>query len=354
MTQYAFSKTWHISPNNTLAAQTDAKLTNQTFLLNMVKLLTGGTAYNMNGVAGASAFAWRDTGGNVVASPKVPGTIRYTCNSVAVSTLGVNNLALPTDFVAANAASPHSWWIVDFADIGVEVMFALDATNTNVANLTIIASPYAATGNRFAVGTTTANPATPALAYTIQSVQPHGGCASTNAALVLQMWTSSDGECVKFGVCNGGEMNTILKVEKPKNTDALWTNPNVVYFKGASAATSTVTVALMHTASNYYAYANATAVTLSQSMPYFNGTACVSLQTSPNAISGKWDMYRQTIGKGVAPVQGEHARLHDEWWAPLTLVTGDISAADAPYAEGRVVVVGDQYWPWCGLDFVKA
>jgi len=355
MTLYAFKKTWQISPNNALAAQADVLTTNRNALLNMFNALLGLGSYNVNGDVGAGTFDWYDTDGNVVASPTNFATIRYTCNSSAVSTLGANNITLPTHFVFNSAGSAHTWAIFDFTAIGVEVMFAFDAAQASGNTITVIASPYATTGNRFAAGTTTANPATPSGAYTVQSLQAFGGSAAVNAPVKIHVWKTSDGEAFEIIMCNGGEPNTVFRVEKPVVSSANWTNPSVVYYKGASAATSVITVALIHTAANFFAYAEAQAVVFSLSMPYIAGTSAVSLATAVNGISDEWDMYEQAIAKSAAPVQGTHGELNDVWWAPLTLQTTNISAASSPYPAGRLAVVGDQFRPWVpGQDFLAS
>jgi len=355
MTLYAFKKTWQISPNNALAAQADVITTNRNALLNMFNALTGAGSYNVNGDVGAGTFDWYDTDGNAVVSPANFATIRYTCNGSAVSSLGVNNITTPAHFLFNSAGNAHTWAIFDFTAIGVEVMIAFDAANASGATHTVIVSPYAATGNRFAAGTTTANPATPAGAYTVQSLATWGGSVTTNAALKIHIWKTSDGEAFEVIMCNGGEPNTVFRVEKPVVSSANWTNPSVVYCKGASAATSVVTSSLMHTSPNFYAYAEAQAVIFALTMPYISGSTAISLATAVNGISDEWDMYEQSIAKSGAPVQGVHGELNDVWWAPLTLVTTNISAASGIYPAGRLAVVGDQFRPWVpGQDFLAS
>jgi hypothetical protein len=355
MTLYAFKKNWQISPNNALAAQADTLTTNRTALLNMFNALLGLGSYNVNGDVGAGTFDWYDTNGNAVASPANFAAIRYTCNGSAVSSLGVNNITLPTHFVFAAAGNAHTWAIFDFTVIGVEVMIAFDAANASGATHTVIVSPYAATGNRFAAGTTTANPSTPVGAYTVQTLAAWGGVSTTNAALKIHVWKTDVGDVFEVIMCNGGEPNTVFRVEKPVVSSANWTNPSVVYCKGASAANSVVTVSLMHTVANFYAYAEAQAVTFSLAAPYIAGTLAMTLATAVNGISDEWDMYEQSLGKSAAPVQGVHGELNDVWWAPLTLVTTNISAASSPYPAGRLAVVGDQFRPWVpGQDFLAS
>jgi len=355
MTLYAFKKTWQISPNNALAAQADTITTNRTAVLNMFNALLGLGSYNLNGVVGAGTFAWYDTDGNSVASPTNFATIRYTCNGTAVSALGVNNITLPTHVVFNSAGSAHTWAIFDFTAIEVEVMVAFDAVAATGNNATIIASPYGATGNRFAAGTTTANPATPSGAYSLQTTAAWGGCGATNAAIKIHVWKTSDGQVFEVGMCNGGETSALFRVERPVVSSALWTHPSVVYGKGAASNVSVVTSALMHTASNFYAYAVAQAATFSLSMPYINGTSVISLATAVNGVSGEWDMYEQSLCKSAAPVQGCHGELNDVWWAPLTLQTTNVSAASSPYPAGRLAVIGDQWRPWVpGFDYLAS
>ncbi len=351
MTLYAFKKTWEISPNNALAAQADVATTNKNALLNMFNALTGAGSYNMNGATGAGTFAWYDVTGGTSPAPANFAAVRYSCNGTAVSSLGVNNITTPSHIVTAPAASPHTWIILDFPVIQVEVMLALDSGATNYNNMTVVASPYGVTGNRFAVGTTTANPATPVGAQVVQSQTAYGGSATVNAAIKIHVWKTSDGEVFEVGMCNGGKFNTLFRVEKPIVSSTAWTFPHYVYFKGAAANTSVCTVALLHTASNLYTYAAGAAVQFSLSMPYLAGTNCCAAQAAVNGVSGAWDMYKQGICKATAPAQGMHGELNDVWWCSSTLVAGNISAASSPYAAGRLACIGDQLRPWvAGLD----
>lgn len=351
MTLYAFKKTWEITPNNALAAQADVATTNKNAILNMFNVLTGAGSYNLNGDVGAGTFDWYDTNGDAVASPANFAAVRYSCNSTAVSSLGVNNITTPSHIVTASAASPHTWIILDFPVIHVEVMIALDSGASNYNNMTIVASPYGVTGNRFAVGTTTANPATPVGAQVVQSQTAYGGSATVNAAIKIHVWKTSDGEVFEVGMCNGGKFNTLFRVEKPIVSSTAWTFPHYVYFKGAAANTSVCTVALLHTAANLYTYAAGAATQVSLTMPYIAGTNCCAAQTAVNGVSAAWDMYKQAIGKSGAPAQGIHGEMNDVWWCSSTLVAGNISAASSPHPAGRLWCIGDQFRPGVpGLD----
>lgn len=346
MTLYAFKKTWEISPNNALAAQADVATTNKNALLNMFNALTGAGSYNLNGNTGAGTFAWYDVTGGTVSSPANFAAVRYSCNGTAVSSLGVNNITTPSHIVGAAAASPHTWIILDFAVAQVEVMIAIDSANSSLSLATVVMAPYGVTGNRFAAGTTTANPSTPVGAQVVQSVSAWGGSSSVNAAIKIHVWKSSDGEVFEFATCNGGKFNTLFRVEKPIVSSTAWTFPCVVYFKGAAANTSVCTVALLHSAANLCAYAAGAAVLFGLSIPYLAGTNACTAQTAVNGVSAAWDMYKQGICKATAPAQGMHGELNDVWWCSSTLVAGNISAASSPYAAGRLACIGDQLRPW--------
>ena len=354
MTLPEFKKSWQISPNNALAAQLDALTTNRTALLNIVNAITGGASYNLNGDVGAGTFDWYEPElGAAVASPVGFAAIRYTSNGVAVSSLGVNNVALPGDVIFAGSTNPRTWWIIDLG--GVEVLITCNATSTNGNTLGVYASSYGNTGNRFVPVSHTADPIAVG-SYTIMAASTAwGGSASTNAPLKLHFWVSADGEAFEVMVCNGGKTNTCFRVEKPVTNSVDYTDPSVVYFKGAVANTSVVTESLMHTNENLFTYAEAQATSFGLDMPYIGGSTARSLATAPNAISGEWDMFAQHLAKRVAPVQGVHGELHDVWWAPVGVVVTNISASDADYPAGRLACVGDQWRPWVpGKDFEAA
>jgi hypothetical protein len=182
-----------------------------------------------------------------------------------------------------------------------------------------------------------------------------GGNAAVNAALKIHLWVSADGKAIEVETCNGGEVNTCFRVERPVVASTAWTHPSVVLWKGAAAATSVVTVSNMHTTPSFYTYAAAQAVVFTLSIPYISGANALSLATAVNGLSGEWDMYKQALCKSAAPVQGFHGELNDVWWAPLTLVTSNISAASTPYPAGRLACVGDQLRPWVpGLDYLAS
>lgn len=351
MTLYAFRKSWQISPNNALAASVvDVATTNKTAILNLFNAITGAGAYDLNSVAGASTFTWYDTDGNIVASPAGFATIRYTSNSTTVSALGVNNITTPSHVVTSSGGA-RTWAIFDFVAIGVEIMIACDSATINFSNISVVASPYGVTGNRFAVGTTTANPATPVGGYAVLSNTSWGGSATVNAAIKIHVWVSTDGEIVEFMTANGGKFNTIFRVEKPIVSSTAWTAANYVFFKGAAANTSVCTVALWHTALNLYAYAAGAAVQFGLTMPYFAGVNCCASQVAVNGVSGAWDMFQQGIGKGANPAGGEHGEMNDVWWCSSTIGAGQISQASSPYPAGRLWCIGDQLRPGVpGID----
>ena len=354
MTLPLFKKTWQISPNNALAAQADALTTNRVAMLNMINALTGAGSFKLNGDVGAGTFDWYGTDGVAVASPLNFATVRYTCDSTAVSSLGVNLLTDPSDFVWAGAGVAHSHAILDFEDAETEVMISCRNVSTAGSTLTVAVSHYGATGNRFAPGTTTADPVATG-SYDILSVGPWGGCASTNAPIKIHVWKSSDGEAFEVIMCNGGEPTTVFRVERPIVYNDLWVNPAVVTWKGGNSGTSQITVALFHSFAAFFTYADGQNTTFSLGMPYTEGSTAVSLALAPNAITGEWDMFPQWLSKKVAPVQGTHGELNDVYWAPLALVTTNISSADLTYPAGRLAVVGDQWRPWVpGFDFEAA
>ena len=350
-----FRKTWQISPNNALAAQADVLTTNRTALLNMFNALLGLGSYNLNGDVGAGTFDWYDTDGAPVASPANFAVVRYSCNSTAVSSLGMINITTPSHVVFNSAGNAHSWIVLDFTEIEVEVLIACDVVSAQGASLSIVASAYGVTGNRFSGGTTTANP-TAAGSYAVLTTASWGGSGTTNAALKIHVWKSDDGEAFEVQVCNGGEVNTLFRVEKPVVYSASWSAPSVVVLKGAAAATSVVTVALLHTTASLYAYAAGAAVVFNLGMPYVvSGTNAVAGGTSTNGVSGEWDMFPQWICKAAAPANGFHGELNDVWWAPTALATTNISKASSPYPAGRLACIGDQYRPWVpGFDFEAA
>lgn len=359
MTLPTFKKNWHISPNNALAAQADVITTNRAALLNLINALTGAGSYKLNGDEGAGTFDWYDTDGNVVTSPSNFATIRYTSDGTAVSSLGQNLLTDPSDFIWAANTVAHTWAIIDFPEIEIEVMLACRNTSPQGATLYIAASNYGVTGNRFVPTTHLADP-TASGSYDVLTVGNWGGAFTVNAAIKIHVWKTSDGEAFEIQMANGGEVNTSFRVERPLVYNSTgWPHAAVVSWKSAAAGTSVITVANYHTAASFTTYASGQAVSVSLAMPYSQGTAAVSLATAPNALSGQWDMYPQWVSKSVAPVQGFHGELNDVWWAPLALQTTNISGAepseDPPVPAGRLACVGDMWRPWVpGISFLAA
>lgn len=327
----SLTKTWQFVPNYAIAATGTAINTNRTILLAIKNFLT------------TDATEWVDNA-NVATTAANLWAVRYSCDSVAAGAAGdgVDRWDSIADLVFANAASAHSWIVLRQTAIGstAEMLISCESVGSTGNILTVVISPSAA----FTGGTTTARPtATDEIA--VLNAATWGGVVVTDANVKLHVMKSTDGECWRVIVCNGGQANTTWIIDKTAAfASATWTNRLTMYAQGANAGTSTLTNALLNTAANFNGR-GASSMTMYLAAMYYASTLANVGVTTANDLSSAWPFMPQQLVSATASNRGFHGYINDFWYGSTTVAAG--STYPTTGTQHQFVQFGVGIFPWC-------
>lgn len=324
-------KTWQFVPNFAIAATGTALGTNRTILLAIKNFLT------------TDAAEWVDNT-NVATTAANLWTVRYSCDSVAAGAAGdgVDRWDSITDLVWANAASAHSWIVLRNAAIGstAEMLISCEAASANGSNLTVCISPTAA----FTGGTTTARP-TATDEIVVVNNTTWGGVATVDTSIKLHVMKSTDGECWRVFVCNGGQANTSWIIDKAVAfASGTWTNRMVMYAQGSTGGTNTLTNALLNTNANVNGR-GASTMTMYLAAMYYASTLANAGVTTANDLSSAWPFMPHQLVSATASNRGFHGYLNDVWYGSTTVATG--STYPTTGTQHQFVQFGSAIFPYC-------
>lgn len=331
MTLPTLAKDWHFVPNYAVAATGTALGTNRTILKAFKDFIT------------TDAAEWVDET-NVATTAMNLWTVRYSCDSVTAGAAGdgVDRWDAITDLVWANAGSAHSWIVLRQTAIGAsaELLISCENAQVNGATLTVAISPSAG----FTGGTTTARPTATDEIVTINNAT-WGGVGASDASVKLHAMKSTDGECWRVFVCNGGQANTAWIIEKAMPFSAAsWTNRMVMYAQGTSAATSALTNAFLNTNANFGGRGTSTMSMYLAAMYYAAGLANANITTA-NDLSSAWPFMPQQLVSATASNRGFHGYLSDLWYGSATVAAG--STYPSTGTQHQFVQFGVGIFPWC-------
>jgi len=277
------TKTWQFNVNNALASFGTAALDNKNLLLQQKNALMGfGT---------------------------LPATMFYSCNSVTAGTAGdgVDRLATAANFVANNAGSAHSWYVLKFPGIGSNFQFLLDYNNNAAAGNAgqISYSPSAG----FTGGSTTAAPTATDQVGPINSGSGLTGI-TTDLAQRWSVMQSTDGQCILIFSFAAGTPRTFGVFQKGANpTGGTPGATNSGFGHWTNQATSAL---------GGFALQNAISATTVLS---YETPAMLSIASE---VSGLWDLF--PVGQTCQATVGARGRLftlQDIWVASPSLAIGD-------------------------------
>lgn len=327
----SLTKTWHFVPNYAIAATGTALGTNRTILKAFKDFIT------------TDAAEWVDNT-NAATTASNLWTVRYSCDSVAAGAAGdgVDRWDAITDLVWANAGSAHSWIVLRQTAIGAsaELLISCESVSGNGANLTLVMSPSAG----FTGGSTTARPtATDEIVVINNAVW--GGVGNSDASVKLHVLKSTDGECWRLFVCNGGQANTAILVGKASAfNESAWTNRMVVYAQGAASGVSTLTNALLNTNANFNGRGASSMTMYLAALYYASGLANVNVTTA-NDLSSAWPFMPPQIVSATASNRGFHGYVCDTWYGSTSVAVG--STYPATGTQHQFVQLGVLIFPWC-------
>lgn len=144
--------------------------------------------------------------------------------------------------------------------------------------------------------------------------------------------------------CNGGQPNTSIIIEKAAALHSAWSHQAVGYGQGTSAATSTLTQALLNNNANFQGRG------VSSMSMFLTGMASNSAQTNvtvttANDLSSEWPFLPQQLFSATPSNRGVHGYLNDVWYSSTTIVSG--STAPTTGTQHQFVQLGSLVFPWC-------
>lgn len=327
----SLSKTWQFVPNFAIAATGTAIGTNRTILLAIKNFITTDAAEWVDGASAATTATnlW---------------TVRYSCDSVVAGSEGdgVDRWAAIANLVWANAGTAHSWIVLRNVAIGTnaELLIACSGTSATGSVLTVVISPSAG----FTGGTTTARP-TATDERIVLSNANWGGVAASDTSVKLHAMKSTDGECWRIFVCNGGQANTSWILGKAiAFNETAWPNRMVMYAQGATAASNTLTNVLLNANANFYGVGASAMTMFLAAMYYASGLANVNITTA-NDLSSAWPFMPQQLVSATASNRGFHGYICDTWYGSTSVATG--STYPATGTQHQFVQLGSLIFPWC-------
>lgn len=324
------TKTWEFKVNQAITATGTALATNRTILKAIKDSLISSSDY-VNGA-------------NVSTTPANMFTVRYSCDGTTAGSAGdgVDRWSDISKLNWANAGSAHSWMVLRQAAIGsnYEILISCEASAGNGQSLLIAVSPSAG----FTGGTTLLRPTATDESVIINGTI-WGGVVNTDANVKLHVFKSSDGECWRVFVANGGQINTSWIMEKSKSSNTSWANRGIALALGAGAATNTLSNNNLYSLANFYGR-GASAMTMYLATMSCGPGLLNVLETNPDDLSSDWDFFGQqlfTITAGNKWCRGE---LNDVWYGSTTIASGD-SFPLSVSPNSQFVQFGSLVFPWC-------
>jgi len=329
MTFPTLAKTWQFIPNYAITATGTPLGTNRTILKQLKDAFT--TTANWVNSSNASI------------TPSNMWTTRYSCNSTVAGSAGdgVDRWSAITDLVFANAGSAHSWYVFRHTaiDTNCELLLSCEGLASNAQNITLVLSPSAG----FTGGTTTARPTATDEIVVINNTT-WGGVVNTDTNVKLHIMKSSDGQCWRFFVANGGQINTAILVEKAAALHGSWTHQAVALGLGTSGATNILTQGNLNTTASINGR-GASNMTMYLAGPGANNALLNAAITTPNDLSLEWPFLSQQLYSITASNRGVHGYLQDIWYGSTTTVSG--STCPTTGTQHQFVQFGSLLLPWC-------
>lgn len=326
------AKTWQYSLRNAVVAQGTLLATGQR-LLRLIK----------NSMKGFGTLPW---------------VVQYSCDSVTAGAAGdlVDRWAADANLVWANPGSAHSWIVLRQTGIATnfEVCIATNSASSSPSAITIAVSPSAG----FTGGSTTARPTATDETVLINQAA-WGANGSVNQNYVYDVWQSTDGQCTRMMIHQGGVSAIGFWVfDKPKNPTTGWTSPSCFLALGSSS-TSQIQYTLLSNSSTTTAFRSrfsgvnysmtATGEGMQSGQAGILGQATAFL--SVNDIDSSFIMQPIGIVSITVGMRGRQGAFFDMWWGSGTVNAGDTYPNDATkqFAQfGPGSTTGAIILPWDG------
>lgn len=323
----ALDKSWNFNVNQALAAQGSTLACNQNLLYQWANTLIG--------------LGWQ---------------VRGSSNSVAFNLLALaaagpgTGWSGPSSVVFGNAGSstPCSWIVLRNTALGPghpEIMIT-GINRYNGGSTDFYVSPSAGfTGGGVTVSTLPT--ATDGFRPSSGGLDNVGyGTVNLNTAYAMHGEASTDGQCTRVWVFQGGSFQQIWILDRHKNPVSGWTSPwtFTTYYPATIPAISGVSP-------SYGMAPNNLLMNFWWTGEGANGSLITTLYNAANDLNGEYPMV--PIGLYAAPAvgsanpgrSGRHGMFYDLWWGVAALASGQTYGGAAPHA---FVQVNTQIFPWSG------
>jgi hypothetical protein len=262
-----------------------------------------------------------------------PWTVVGSSNSVAAALDAVDRWAAATNLVyTAAGGTAHSWIVLKQAgvlsnfQICIDLVTAIGASDHGNANF--IVSPNAG----FTGGSTTNRPtATDEAEFTWTD---RWTFMNTTRAYVWHAMQSTDGQCTRIFVMNGGCNVSVMFIDKLKNPRAAITQPFACSVQ--ASADGTTDAATINAFTNFLSLNVRFSTTNGQAALTGEGAFSQVLsnhQRFADDIDGSYWLSPMGVYSYTAGARGHYGTLYDMWWGSPSNLSGDTYDED----ENRLV-----------------
>lgn len=352
----ALTKTWQFTVNQTLAVSASAAIHQQRSINQIVKMMQGAALNPWVAITSSNAGIV----GGVNYGGTGSGDLWVIDNATLAQAAGV--ITVPND-VNYNT-NRHSWIVLRQTGIASNFEVCFDLSSVTPGSMTIAFSPSAG----FTGGTATARPTATDEIRIVGGSSAASVFSNVNTQRVFHYMQSTDGQCSRLWVWRSGTINEVcLLFEMPKNPVSGC--PALVFAESivtGSDATVTSSVTNFYVGRRFRGRVSSDTVLLAglTAEAYSNGTllrSATGIGSAVNTFSGEWPVLPLGVATNatattdggssgsqptVPPPFGRIANLHDMWWRPSGLATGD-SFPNNP-ATRQFMSIGDIVVPWVG------
>ncbi len=288
------AKTWLFNINNTQTPQGSAILDAQLMIFNIKQALV--------------AAGW---------------TVVRSSNSVSVANSDL--WAASTNLVWNGAA--HSWIVLQNTALGTNFQICLDTNSTSGQLMTIA---FCQGGYNTGTGTTSARPSsTVASDEVVLLTTASWGIQAVTGSYAWHLMYSSDLQCTRIIICNGGQPTGFWFFEKPQNPIAGWTtNPHICQAIGTSTAASNIITRGQFWTSQSGSQSRLISGLGTNTIPHY--FACEGFGSSEagnqlsvaSDIDAAWAMMPIALWSATSPARGRNGQVFDLWYGIESLTTG--------------------------------
>ena len=324
----SLDKSWNYNVNQALAAQGSAAACNQNLLYQIVNTLTSfSPGWQVRGSSNGTTFSLLSLGA------AGPGT----------------GWSGPSSVVFAGGASPVSWIVLRNTALGSghpEILLT-SYNQFNGSEVNFYISPSAGftgggiTAATFPTATDMVTPVSGGLPGTTY------GTVNANVAYAMHAEMSTDGQCTRLWIFQGGVFQTMWIIDAAKNPVSGWATPWTwtSYYSAAVPANTGI-------APCYGGGPNNSSLNFWWTGEGTSSGLITTLYNAPNDLKSEYPML--PIGLfappniGITDLAGRAGRLgmfYDLWWGVAALTSGQTYAGASAHA---FVQINTQIFPWSG------